>query len=1587
VINTRRRSLRTPLLVTAIAVAFAAPFAHTDIAIATAGNKGPARQADTDRFIVKFKDGAVEHGNANARQQRLAEHGRALGLQVAQLRRLAVGGDVIKTSRVLDAAAAKAFVGRLRNDPHVEYAEIDGKVYPDFIPNDSQYLTQWHYWDVNGIGMQGAWDTATGAGQVVAVIDTGITTHSELAANILPGYDFIVDTTVSVDGDGRDADPSDPGDWFTTGQCGGATGRNSSWHGTHVAGTIAAVTNNGAGVAGVAYNAKVQPLRVLGKCGGYTSDISDAIIWASGGTVAGVPANATPAGVANLSLGGSGAGSATLQTAINTATTNGTLVVVSAGNSNAPAANYNPSNCANVVTVAASGKTGARASYSNYGAAVEITAPGGDGAYGVLSTLNTGTTTPVAEGYAQYFGTSMAAPHVSGTAALVREASGNTLTPAQISALLQATARAMPLPCVQGCGAGLLDANAAAKAATQPILMVNDAPSADEGDSGTTVRNFTVKLSQAVGVDVTFDYETQDGTATAGTDFVGVSSSGVIPAGSTTLTIPVTVNGDTDAESDESFSLWVHNVSFGAVVPIRDVGTTTVINDETLALANSVPAPATDSAINHNRYFSLDVPAGASNLKFKLAGGSGDADMYVRFNALPTEATWTCRPYLVGNNETCNMTVQAGTWYVMLDAYEPYAGATITGSYEIPVNLSIDDASVVEGDSGFREVHFTVSLSQLNGAAVNYDVSVADGTASGTTDYYGMVGTFADSIPAGTLTKEFVVNTKTDTDVEDDETFVVTLSNATTGAAGVTITDDQGTGTITNDDYPTLSVDDQTSNEGDSGTSQHTFTVSLSEPSYFPVTFDIGTTGGTATADDDFASNSATGVTIAAGDTSATFSVDVNGDTAIEDDETYTVDVSNVVGATVADGSGTGTITNDDFPTLTIDDAASITEGDSGTKVMTFTATLSQAVNFSVGFDAATADGSGTATAGTDYDSASSTGLNILAGQTSKTFSVTVNGDTDIESDETVLVDISNASNATITDSQATGTITNDDFPSLSIDDQSSAEGDSGTSQQTFTVSLSQAGLTDVTFDIGTTGGSATADDDFASNSATGVTIAAGNTSATFSVDVNGDTALEGDEAYTVDVSNITGATAGDTSGTGTITNDDYPTISIADAPAVIEGNSGTKQMVFTVNLSAASAFPVSYDIATANGTASSVNDYTATSATGVTIPAGQTSKTFNVPILGDGRMERSETVLVNISNASGGSITDSQATGTITNDDGTLSVGDAAITEGDSGTKLLTFTVSLSQASTAPVGYNIHTVIGGSTATAGVDYVSAHLPNEVIPAGQTSRTFSVTLNGDTVIEPNELVRVLVATTQVDIADGEAFGTIINDDGAAKLSIADAGFLEGDSGDKTLNFTVSLSAPMPTPVTFNIFTVNGMAVAGEDFDGRSLVGVTIPAGQTTYTFALTTHGDTKIEGNETLFVRISNASVVVLDGQARGVLVNDDGPVLSISDATVTEGDAGTKLLTFTVSISKLATAKVTFNFSTAPVTATAGSDFDPVSVTGLVIPYGQLSRTVSVVIRGDTTVEPDETLRGNISLGNVSIMDGVGIGTITNDD
>ncbi|TMH60542.1 MAG: hypothetical protein E6H55_11360, partial [Betaproteobacteria bacterium] len=301
---------------------------------------------------------------------------------------------------------------QLQIDTAVQYADPVRRAFPTRIPNDPLYSQQWALKDATGVNAPTAWDLQIGSASVtVAVIDTGITQHPDLEGRILPGYDFISDPITANDGNGRDADPSDPGDGTGDNECGdGIPGEPSFFHGTFVSGIIAADTDNGVGVAGLDWNAKILPVRTLGKCGGSFDDILDGVLWAAGVPVAGVPPNPNPARVINMSLGGLGSCPQSLQDAVNAALGQGAVIVVSAGNASEDTIDFSPANCSGVITIGASTRQGDITSYSNFGKRVDLSAPGGDGSMTdwILSTGNDGTAGPGNPDYEFAVGTSRA---------------------------------------------------------------------------------------------------------------------------------------------------------------------------------------------------------------------------------------------------------------------------------------------------------------------------------------------------------------------------------------------------------------------------------------------------------------------------------------------------------------------------------------------------------------------------------------------------------------------------------------------------------------------------------------------------------------------------------------------------------------------------------------------------------------------------------------------------------------------------------------------------------------------------------------------------------------------------------------------------------------------------------------------------------------------------------------------------------------------------------------------------------------------------------------------------------------------------
>jgi len=455
----RHRKIKTSLLLLLLGVfgVLNAPSTFAALPPGSTAPKGTTQEDLVDGLIIKYRDSLL---TGTAASGLAVELGRVNAVGLKYKRAMSGNAHVLALDKPTPVSQAKEMAARIARDPRVLYAEPDYRMYAQLTPNDPLYTNQWHYYEpIGGLNLPRAWDISTGDGVVVAVIDSGFRPHVDLVNNIFPGYDFITDPTLANDGDGRDSDARDPGDVPADG-----SGGNAVWHGTHVAGTIAAQTKNGIGVAGVAFNARIVPIRVLGLgLVGFVSDIVDGMRWAAGLSVSGVPANQHPAQVLNLSLSGGGACAASFASAITDIRAQNATIVVAAGNSAADVSGFQPANCTGVIAVAATSRAGARASYSNFGSLVTVAAPGGDGGDGVLSTYNSGTIAPGLDNYAYLQGTSMAAPHVSGAVALMYSLAarlGQPMTPDQAAIILRSTARAFPGACA-GCGAGIVDADAA----------------------------------------------------------------------------------------------------------------------------------------------------------------------------------------------------------------------------------------------------------------------------------------------------------------------------------------------------------------------------------------------------------------------------------------------------------------------------------------------------------------------------------------------------------------------------------------------------------------------------------------------------------------------------------------------------------------------------------------------------------------------------------------------------------------------------------------------------------------------------------------------------------------------------------------------------------------------------------------------------------------------------------------------------------------------------------------------------------------------------------------------------------------------
>jgi predicted extracellular nuclease len=913
----------------------------------------------------------------------------------------------------------------------------------------------------------------------------------------------------------------------------------------------------------------------------------------------------------------------------------------------------------------------------------------------------------------------------------------------------------------------------------------------------------------------------------------------------------------------------------------------------------------------------------------------------------------------------------------------------------LPV-LNISDVTQAEGTTpGTTDFTFSVTLTAPAGAGgVTFDIATADGTAQDDNpatedaDYVARALT-GQNIPAGSTGPfTFTVTVNNDNIREGNETFLVNVTNIVGATAG----DAQGTGTITDDDTPVLSIADVSQAEGAAGTSVLTFTVSLNQPAPFGgVTFDIATADSAATdADNDYEPRTLTTQTIAEGATSYTFDVTVNGDTVFEADELFVVNVTNVTGATVGDGQAAGTIQNDDAApvgTFSVDDVTH-DEGDSGPTNYTFTVsrTAGSAGAATVDYAIAAPGGAGIAD-GADFAAGGvfSGTLSFADGETSKTISIDVQGDSVVEPTETFTVTLSNATGgASIADASGTGTIANDDaLPpagSVSIADAQIVEGNSGTSLLVLTLTRS-GGAAPFAVDYATANGgnpnnaSATAGGDYVAQSGT-VNFAENESVKTISITINGDTAFELNEEFRVGLSNATGgATIGDPTAIATITNDD-------SAPTTFrlleEDFTGFTAGGFAPNPTAAQIDSDIWRVVGLSDVPNPAYGFTATTGdfargtigTNDPVTAGVYSPTSN-PALAlqptSAEIENSGFIEARVQNSSG-----STATGF------NIAFDWAYRNSGDRSSNL--------QFSYSTDGINFIPVPDAAAATpttAGAATGAFTLQNEMIAL----TGLSVPDQGFVYLRWTHLSSAGSGNRDEFGIDNVTVDATTSGPPPLTVSVSDVSVNEAAG---TMTFTVTRNSLVTGAFTVDYATADGTAIAVQDYTATSgTLSFTDNQVQATVTVPIT--DDATPEFDDTVLLNLSNPTggATVVDSQGVGTIVNDDGAPISVSigDVTVTEGQSGTTVATFTVTRTG-GTGAFTIDYATADQTAVAPGDYLAASGT-LSFAENDMSETVTVTINGDALSEDSETFRVQLSnpTNNALIADAVGVGTIATDD
>ena len=1116
--------------------------------------------------------------------------------------------------------------------------------------------------------------------------------------------------------------------------------------------------------------------------------------------------------------------------------------------------------------------------------------------------------------------------------------------------------------------------------------------SRQEGQSGASAFTYAVTRTTDVGT-ASVNWAVAHGTTVAA-DFSGATSGTVtFAAGEMVKLVTVSALGDTVVESDEAFNVVLSGAVGATLGTASSAGT--ILNDDLPAVSIVATAASKAEGTGGTTPFTFTVSRnnalGTSLVSWTVLHGtttaadfSGATSGVVSFLAGETSKTITVNVVAdstIELNESFSVRL-SGTRGSSLGAGS-VATATIANDDLPTVSIAATSASLIEGNSGTTPFTFTVTRSSAVGASsVNWAVQHVGTSAA---DFTGATnGTV--SFLAGETSKVITLTAVGETAVELDEAFNVVLS----APGGAQLGTASAAGLIRADDLPTVGIAaaSASKSEGTStlvgATTAFTFTVSRNTT--------LGTSSvnyalvlGTATADDFSGATTGT-VSFASGESSKTVTVNVAADSTIELAETFSVVLSAPVGALLGTATAAGTIANDDLPIVGIAaTAAVVAEGATG-GTTPYTFTISR--NSGVGASSVNWAVSHVGTAADDFTGALSGSVAFAAGETSKVITVTAVGDATIELSENFSVVLSTPVGAKLGTSSATGTLVNDDLPTVSIAATSAdkAEGSTGTTPFTFTVTrTSGVGTASVGWAVAHVG---TVAADFSGATSGTVSFLAGETSKVLTLNVVGDTAVELNEGFNVVLSAPTNALLGTTTAAGVVQADDVPTVSIAATSASkAEGSTGTTAFTFTVTRSS-SLGTSSVNYALAHGT-TTADDVSGTTSGTVSFASGETSKVVTINVVGDTTIELNETFSVALTNPVGATLGTATATGTVVNDDlPTVSIvaTSANLSEGSTGTTPFTFTVTRSSG----VGASAVNWAVAHTSTSSTDFSGATSGAVSFLAGETSKTVTVNVVGDTTIELNEGFNVVLSgPTGALLGTATAAGTIVNDDlPTVSIAATSASKVEGSTGTTPFTFTVTRSSGVGTS-SVN-YAVAHVGTSADDFSGATSGTVSFLAGETSKVITLNVVGDTTIELSEAFNVVLSSAVGAKLGtATAAGQVTNDDLPTVSIAatSADKAEGSTGgTTAFTFTVTRSSgVGTSSVGYALVHG---TTVAADFSGTTTGTVSFVAGETSKVITVYAVADTVIEGNETFSVALSAPvGATLGTATAAGRLVNDD